>query len=155
YFAALMRAKGSGPYDLIICAHINLLPFAQLFDAKTLLMIYGIEAWKPTRRGSPFLHRVDAIASISNITRDRFLHWSGFRGPAHLLPNAIHLDRYAIRPRNRELVARWHLDDARVLLTLGRIVAAERYKGFDEVIEVLPSLPDDIVYLAAGSGSDI
>src|SRR5207253_6172614 len=63
--------------------------------------------------------------------------------------------RYEMRPRNAALAARWGLDSARVLLTLGRIVAAERYKGFDEVIEVLPSLPSDVVYLAAGSGSDL
>ena len=38
------------------------------------------------------------------------------------------------------LVARYGLDGKRVLLTLGRVVAAERYKGFDEVLEVLPDL---------------
>lgn len=142
-------------YDLVVCAHVNLLPIARMLRRKTLLMIYGIEAWKPLRRGAALVQRVDAVASISDITCDRFLNWSRYAGPSFLIPNAIHLDRYAVRPRNPELVARWGLDGARVLLTLGRIVAAERYKGFDEVIEILPSLPDDVIYLAAGSGSDL
>jgi glycosyltransferase involved in cell wall biosynthesis len=154
YMRAVVRAMRQR-FDLVVCAHVNLLPVARMLRRKTLLMIYGIEAWKPARRGAALVRGVDAVASISEITRDRFLTWSGYSGPSFLIPNAIHLERYGIRPRNPELVNRWNLDGRRVLLTLGRIVAAERYKGFDEVIEVLPSLPDDVVYLAAGSGSDL
>lgn len=154
YFAAIAR-HARRPFDLVVCAHINLLPVARMLRRKTLLMIYGIEAWKRPRRGAALVRGVDGVASISDITCDRFLNWSGFAGPTFLIPNAIHLERYGIRARNAELAARWGLDGRRVLLTLGRIVAAERYKGFDEVIEVLPSLPDDVAYLAAGSGSDL
>ena len=57
---------------------------------------------------------------LSEITSDRFLNWSGYGGPSFLLPNAIHLERYDVRPRNATLAARWGLDGARVLLTLGR-----------------------------------
>jgi glycosyltransferase involved in cell wall biosynthesis len=149
YMAAVAKYARK-PYDLVVCGHVNLLPVARMLRRKTLLMIYGIEAWKPTPRGRALVPHVDAVASISDITRDRFLNWSGYEGPSFLIPNAIHLERYGVRPRNAALAASWG-----VLLTLGRIVAAERYKGFDEVIEVLPSLPDDIVYLAAGSGSDL
>ena len=155
YFAAIARHARGKHFDLVVCAHVNLLPVARMLRRKTLLMIYGIEAWKPTRRGAALVRGVDAVASISAITSGRFITWSGYAGPSFLIPNAIHLERYGIRPRNAALVARWNLDGRRVLLTLGRIVAAERYKGFDEVIEVLPSLPDDVVYLAAGSGSDL
>jgi glycosyltransferase involved in cell wall biosynthesis len=155
YFAAVAR-YGRRPFDLVVCAHVNLLPIARMLRRRTLLMIYGIEAWKPTRRGAALVAGVDAMASISEITCERFLNWSRYRGPSFLIPNAIHIERYAMRERSAALMARWGLGDgARVLLTLGRIVAAERYKGFDEVIEVLPSLPDDVVYLAAGSGSDL
>jgi len=154
YMRAVARAMRQR-YDLVVCAHVNLLPIARMLRRKTLLMIYGIEAWKRPRRGAALVRGVDGVASISEITCDRFLNWSGFAGPTFLIPNAIHAERYGIRPRNAELVERWNLHGRRVLLTLGRIVAAERYKGFDEVIEVLPSLPDDVVYLAAGSGSDL
>lgn len=159
--AAYLRAiaRAGTQWDLVICAHINLLPVAALIRRPTALMIYGIEAWKRPRAASARLvGRVDAVVSISDITRERFLAWSGFDGRTFLLPNAIHLERYAMRPRNPELVARWKLDGHRVLLTLGRIVAAERYKGFDEVLEVLPDLlrqHPEVRYLIAGDGSDV
>ena len=44
-----------------------------------------------------------------------------------------------------------------VILTFGRMSADERYKGFDEVIQVLPRLllrVPNLVYVAAGDGSD-
>jgi len=44
-----------------------------------------------------------------------------------------------------------------VIMTLGRLSADERYKGFDEVLEVMPRLISklpDLVYLIAGDGSD-
>jgi glycosyltransferase involved in cell wall biosynthesis len=42
-------------------------------------------------------------------------------------------------------------------MTFGRMAADERYKGFDEIIELLPRLRKtrpDLVYLAAGDGND-
>jgi phosphatidylinositol alpha-1,6-mannosyltransferase len=51
----------------------------------------------------------------------------------------------------------WGLQDKRVLLTVGRMDARERYKGHDRVIATLPQLlaaGQDIVYVAAGDGDD-
>src|SRR5437868_6838582 len=73
YFAAIAK-HARGKYDLVVCAHGNLLPVARMLRRKTLLMIYGIEAWKPTRRAALVRH-VNAVASISEITSDRFLNW--------------------------------------------------------------------------------
>jgi glycosyltransferase involved in cell wall biosynthesis len=154
YLRAVARAKRARP-DVVICGHVNLLPVACSIAKEPLLMIYGIEAWKRTRNVSTrLLHRCKAVISISIITRDRFLAWSGYRGPTHLLPNAIHAERYGIRPKRADLVARYGLAGKRVLLTIGRLAAEERYKGFDEVLDVLPNLPDDVVYVIGGSGND-
>jgi glycosyltransferase involved in cell wall biosynthesis len=134
--------------DVVICGHINLLPLA--FD-RPLLVVHGIEAWKRRRAA---LEQCRGIVSVSAITRDRLIGWSGYRGPAHVLPNAVHLDQYGIRPKRADLVERYHLAGKRVLLTVGRLDAAERSKGFDEVLDVLPSLPPDVVYVIAGGGND-
>jgi glycosyltransferase involved in cell wall biosynthesis len=121
-----------------------------------VLFVYGIEAWKPLRTLSNRLARnVRAAVSISDITLDRFLGWSGFGGPSFILPNSIRAEWYGMRPRNRELAARYHLENKRVLMTLGRVEAAERYKGFDEVLEIMPELEDDIAYVIAGGGNDV
>ena len=94
------------------------------------------------------------IVSVSALTRDRLVGWSGFDGPTFVLPNAVHLEQYGIRPKRADFVARYRLEGKRVLLTVGRLDAAERSKGFDEVLEVLRDLPEDVVYMIAGGGND-
>jgi len=101
------------------------------------------------------LRGVRGVISISDITRDRFTGWSHYAGPSRLLPNSIHAQWYGVRPKNPALVSRYHLEGKRVLMTLGRVIAAERYKGFDEVLEVLPDLAADVSYLVAGGGNDV
>jgi glycosyltransferase involved in cell wall biosynthesis len=154
-FLRAVRHAGSA-FDLVVCAHGNLLPAARLVTKHPLLMLYGIEAWKPLRAISNRLLRgVRGVISISDVTRERFAGWSHYDGPSHLLPNSIRAEWYGIRPKNPALVARYHLEGRRVLMTLGRVVAAERYKGFDEVLEVLPDLDADVSYVIAGGGNDI
>jgi glycosyltransferase involved in cell wall biosynthesis len=154
-FLRTVRNAGSA-FDLVVCAHGNLLPAARLVARHPLLVLYGIEAWKPLRTlSNPLLRGVRAVISISEVTRDRFAGWSHYGGPSYLLPNSIHAEWYGIRPKNPALVSRYHLEGKRVLMTLGRVVAAERYKGFDEVLEVLPDLDSDVSYVIAGGGNDI
>ncbi len=154
YMRAVARARRAKP-DLVICGHMNLLPVACAIARKPLLMIYGIEAWKrPRGFAHRLLHRACAIVSISEITRTRFVAWSGYRGPTFLLPNAIHAELYGIREKRADLIARHQLEGKRVLLTVGRLAAEERYKGFDETLEILGELPEDVVYMIAGGGND-
>lgn len=155
YLAAVAQARRERP-DLVICGHIHLLPVACAITAAPLLMIYGIEAWKPLRNRltERLVHRCRAIVSISAITCDRLRAWSGYRGPVFLLPNAIHAGDYGIREKRPDLVARYGIGGKRVLLTVGRLAEKERYKGFDEVLRVLPRLPADVVYVIAGGGND-
>ncbi|HKR64516.1 MAG TPA: glycosyltransferase [Thermoanaerobaculia bacterium] len=142
-FVKHARQRG---FDLTICGHMNLLPVA---PADSVLVVHGIEAWRRTR-----VPRCRAIVSVSAITRDRLVGWSGYDGPTYVLPNAVHTEEYGIRGKRAELVERYRLEGKRVILTVGRLDAAERSKGFDEVMETLPALPDDVVYLIAGGGND-
>lgn len=154
YLRALAKARTAKP-SLVICGHMNLLPVACAIARRPLLLIYGIEAWKrPSKLAARLLHRTCGIVSISQITRDRLLQWSNYGGMTWLLPNAIHAEDYGIRQKRPDLVARYKLDGKRVLLTVGRLAAEERYKGFDEVLESLRELPDDVVYMIAGGGND-
>ena len=55
------------------------------------------------------------------------------------------------------LVERYELAGRKVLLTVGRLSADERYKGHDQVIEAMPQLIerfDNVVYVVAGEGAD-
>lgn len=167
-FALAVLREGLGTsrrFDLVICGHLNLLPLAFLaaraHRAPLLLLIYGKEAWEPAR--SPLTgwlaRRADRVVSISELTRSRFVSWSGVPPSRTLvLPNAIHLERYGPGPRSAALVSRYGLSGKTVLMTLGRMDADERYKGFDEVIEAMPGLladGSDLVYLCVGDGSDL
>ena len=160
--AALDAASDS--FDLVICGHINLLPLAILLNGKLraplALMVYGIDVWDPPSAfARHWLRGVDAIWSISAITRDRMNQWARLPEARYtLLPNAIHVNRYGTAPRRTDLIARHGLEDARVIMTLARLPSKERYKGVDEVMEAMPVLLQDVPnlkYLIAGDGNDL
>jgi len=153
----------ASPHDLVFCSHINLLPLAVLakwrYRAPLILFIYGIDAWKPQPRlRRTLLRHVDRFVSISEVTRRKFQEWSGIAAERiTILPNAIHVEWYGAGPRNAALIERYRLEGKVVLMTLGRLVSSERYKGFDEVIDAMPDLVGEdpaLVYLIAGDGSD-
>ena len=150
-------------YGLVICGHIHLLPVAvlinQVIRAPLTLMVYGIDVWKPPYRlARQWLKAVDAVWSISAITTERMNLWAALPVWRYTqLPNAIHLDRYAMAPPRADLQARHGLKGACVIMTLARLPEQERYKGVDEVLEALPALLMDIPhlkYLVAGEGQD-
>ncbi|MDQ3279842.1 MAG: glycosyltransferase family 4 protein [Acidobacteriota bacterium] len=147
YLRAVAAARRTKP-DLVICGHMNLLPLA--FDAP-LLVVHGFEAW--TRRRAQ-LDKCRGILSVSALTRDRLVGWSQYKGPTFVLPNAVHLEQYGVREKRRDLMELYHLEGKRVLLTVGRLDPDERSKGFDQVLEVLRELPQDVVYMIAGGGND-
>ncbi|HEV7768874.1 MAG TPA: glycosyltransferase family 4 protein [Thermoanaerobaculia bacterium] len=147
YLRAVAAARRAKP-DLVICGHVNLLPIA---FGNPLLVVHGIEAWKKRRLA---LSQCRGIVSVSALTRDRLVGWSGYEGETFVLPNAVHREQYGVREKRKDLIARYHLEGKRVLLTVGRLDAAERYKGFDEVLEVMRDLPEDVVYMIAGGGND-
>ncbi|NQZ97118.1 MAG: glycosyltransferase family 4 protein [Myxococcales bacterium] len=166
FLAALARRLVSDRrFDLILCGHILLLPAAWgaklLTGAPILLELYGIDAWKPTGRlvADRLAPRVDGYVAISEFTRERFLGWApGADGRVALLPNAIHAEDYGPGEKSEELLRRYGLEDRTVLMTLGRIAAAERAKGFDEMLEILPKLAEDVPdvsYLIVGEGDDL
>ena len=160
----LRHCLSRGRFDLIICGHIHLIPLAvfaaRLVRAPILLEIYGVEAWQANRRNSVnrLLTEVAFVLSISKHTRDRFLTWSRVPSAKVLLaPNAIHGDLYRDDGRARRLGERYGLSGKKVLLTLGRIAASERMKGFDEVLDIVPRLAKKIpnlAYVIAGEGDD-
>lgn len=150
--------------DVVICGHINLLPLAWLagwiMKAPVVLLIYGIDAWQPTasRLVNSLAKRARWVVSISATTAQKFRTWvSPGTQQLLVLPNAIHADWYGPGTKNPALLRRYALEGKTVLMTLGRLVCKERYKGFDEVIELMPQLIQTLpklVYLIVGDGSD-
>ena len=162
YVLAASAAALEG-FDLVICGHINLLSLAHALNAKLrapmVLLGYGIDVWSPP---SDWVRRrvasLDAVWVISAITRDRMNDWAQLPLDRYvLMPNAIHLERYGEGAPSAEIVERHQLQGRKVLMTLARLPSFERYKGIDEVLEVLPGLlkrEPRLAYVVAGEGDD-
>ncbi|MEO6218735.1 MAG: glycosyltransferase family 4 protein [Sphingomonas sp.] len=165
YLRALGRQLMSNrAFDMVYCAHINLMPLAvltaRILRVPLILGIHGIDAWEPSPRRltRAAAGHADHVFSVSRVTLDRFRSWQNYPETAcTVMPNAIHLDEFGIAPRDTALAARYGVHGRRVVMTFGRLAGNERYKGFDEVLEAMPALigqVPDIVYVIAGDGSD-
>lgn len=165
YVRRLVVALITGvPIDLVVCGHINLLP-AAWFVAKArgvplTLIIHGIDAWQPTnsRLVNALAGRIDQLISVSRLSAERFCDWSKVsKERVFILPNSVSLQKFTPGPKPLELLARHHLQDYRILLTIGRLESEARLKGFDQVLEVLPRLTarfPNLKYLIVGDGRD-
>ena len=150
--------------DLLICGHINLLPaawiLARLRGARLVLIVHGLEAWAPARKfwTNRLARTVDAFIAVSRFSAERFTAWSKVpMDRAFILPNCVDLDQFRPQDRNPILVERYGLQSSKVMLTVGRLASAERYKGFDQVIELMPQLLKRFLalkYLIVGEGDD-
>jgi glycosyltransferase involved in cell wall biosynthesis len=72
------------------------------------------------------------------------------------LPNTFK-SQFAARPKRDVLIEHHSLRGRRVLLTVSRLAASERYKGHDRVISILPRVLErspDVAYLVVGDGDD-
>jgi len=166
--AVVQMLRTGGPFDGVVCGHLNLLPLAALAAwwkrAPLLLIIHGIDAWQPPSGGlmatltRKSIARVDAFVAVSALTKARFLAWSGLpEATGHVVPNCIDASGFGPGPKRADLLARYGLEGKRVLLTLGRMDPAERYKGFDETMEAVAALAGDhpdLAYLICGDGDD-
>jgi glycosyltransferase involved in cell wall biosynthesis len=163
YLAAAVLTGLKMRPDVVLCGHVNLLPVAALLSrltrSKLILEAYGFEIWQrlPGIR-SWGTHEVDLVISISRYTREQLIRWSGLEPrKIKIVPNAVHLDKYAQTERPHSLVKRYGVEGKLVLMTVGRLPGHERYKGQDRIIALLPRLTarfPNLVYLIVGDGED-
>ena len=157
-------AASHGHFDLVVCGHINLLSVAVLLSLKVrsplVLVVHGIDVWRPHSSAlvRHLVGRVDAVWSVSEFTRDKMEPWSGLV-PAKftIVPNTIDLDRFGPGPKKSSLIERYDLAGRRVIMILCRLPEIEKYKGVDEVLDLMPRLllrEPQLTFLIAGAGDD-
>ena len=104
------------------------------------------------------MKRVSRTVAISEFTRSRFAEWAGnLARAAVIVPPSFDAGHFAPGPKSPELVSRYGISGRKVMLTVGRLSSVERYKGVDELLEVLPLLTatvPELVYLIVGDGDD-
>jgi phosphatidylinositol alpha-1,6-mannosyltransferase len=157
------RKNGS---NIVLAAHPNLGAAAGWMQRvsprlRTVVMAHGVEVWKPLaafrRRG---LMRANLVLAPSRDTVQKLIDVQGVpserirRLPWPLSPNFLRLaDAPAGLPKPPGFP-----EQGRVILTVGRWDASERYKGADELIRAIQQLGATISGLhlvAVGSGDDL
>jgi glycosyltransferase involved in cell wall biosynthesis len=156
--AARRKAK------LVLAAHPNLGPVVQAMHLvaprmKSIICTHGVDVWEPLtglrRRAlrhsnlilAPSRDTADHVASAQGVARDRIriLPWAlDPQFEALLMPGTL-----AGPPRE--------FPAGRVILTVGRWLEAERYKGMDTLITALPRLLTrwpELQLVLVGTGDD-
>lgn len=150
--------------DLIVITHLNFSPVARLL--KRLLSIpywvslHGIEAWNLVHSGRRrAIAGADLLLPVSEFTRDRVRMEQGI--PAErffVLHDTVDEEKFTIGNRPEWLAQRYGLSvENAIILTVGRLAAAEAYKGQDRIIRALPVIRQRVPgvrYLIVGDGDD-
>jgi phosphatidylinositol alpha-1,6-mannosyltransferase len=150
------------PVDVVFCGHVHLAPLAAfiawLRRARMILQVHGIEIWtRPSRLRRNALEKSDLVFCVSRHTRAVLLASLNVVPERVLvLPNTVG-DIFVPGDRSAFRNGIGIGENEKILLTVGRLDARERYKGHDRVIAILPSLlaqGHDIVYVIVGGGDD-
>lgn len=130
----------------IICGHIGLLPvasFAAKRGTQLALVAHGIEVWQPSsffRRLA--LRRCDRIFCVSQYTRDRLAaNHPELHGRLRIVPNA--LDPALLGGAKPQPPP---LDRPPTVLCVGRLCAADTYKGYELLLRAFALLPRAAFY---------
>lgn len=150
--------------SLVIATHLNFTPAAywlkRLAGVPYWAVAHGVEAWnieRPALRKS--LHHADKILAVSSYTRDRLLKEQNLAPTKiSLLPNTFDASRFQIAPKPQYLLNRYGLSaEQPIILTVARLDASERYKGYDRILQALPEIRrtmPNVHYILVGKGTD-
>lgn len=159
--AALGAAREA---KLVWAAHPHLAPVVAVMQLVrpsliSIVCAHGVEVWTPMSALRRFaMRRANAVAAPSRYTCEKLAAEQGIpAGRVHRLPWCLDpsFEALAGSPR-RELIPR-DLPAGPMILTVGRWSSAERYKGLDELIEVMAAVRAEIPeahLVALGNGDD-
>src|SRR5260370_9804469 len=156
--AARRKAK------LVLAGHPNLGPVVQAMrvaapQMKSIICTHGVEVWEPLgglrRRPlrpatlilAPSRDPADHVASEQGVARERI----------RVLPWALGPQFEALLTPGSQNALPREFPKGRVILTVGRWLATERYKGMDTLITALPRLltqRPDVQLVLDGAGDD-
>jgi phosphatidyl-myo-inositol dimannoside synthase len=156
--AARRKAK------LVLAAHPNLGPVVQAMQLaaprmKNIICTHGIEVWEPLSRWRRFaLQRSNLVLAPSRDTADHVAeNQEVAREKIRVLPWALDPQFEALVAAGTQSTPPGNFPSGRVILTVGRWLATERYKGMDTLITTLPRLLTrwpELQLVLAGAGDD-
>ncbi|KPQ33764.1 MAG: Glycosyltransferase [Phormidesmis priestleyi Ana] len=153
--------------DHVFCGHINLAPMVNQL-CRTLkipytVLTYGKEVWyELPKRQKKALTAASRVWSISRYSRD--LAHSANQIPKErfdMLPCVVDGNIFTpdvtAKDRLNDLLERYRLEDACVLMTVARLWPGDIYKGVDVTIRALPQIAKafpTVKYVVIGRGDD-
>jgi phosphatidyl-myo-inositol dimannoside synthase len=163
-FAVTALRAASRKAKLVLAAHSNLGPVVQAMRIaaprmKRIICTHGIEVWEPLgglRRRA--LRHANLVLAPSRDTADHVVSQQGVaRERVRTLPWALDPQFEAMLAPGSQHVVPGDFPAGRVLLTVGRWLATERYKGMDTLITALPRLLPrwpELQLVFVGTGDD-
>jgi glycosyltransferase involved in cell wall biosynthesis len=161
--AALASCARHRP-DQVLSTHLHLGPVAHVVKRTCgtpyTLVAHGIEvhAGLSSARCAG-LRAADRVLAVSAWTRQRVLDLGGI-DPARVavLPDTVDDARFTVDVRPAYLARRYHLQaDEQVVLTVARLNPGEGYKGYDRIVQGLPTIQaacGPVRFLVVGRGDD-
>jgi glycosyltransferase involved in cell wall biosynthesis len=156
--------KGKSKIKLVVAGHPNLAPVvrAMRFAAprvKSIICTHGVEVWEPlTRMRRMALRSASVVLAPSKYTAVQVAAVQGVAPEKiRVLPWALDPQFEALAPQAAKSVVPANFPEGRVVLTVGRWRADERYKGMDTLITALPRLLPrfpELQLAAVGDGDD-
>jgi glycosyltransferase involved in cell wall biosynthesis len=147
----------------VYCGHIKLAPLTQLLcqwrGIPYTVLTYGKEVWYrlPNREHSA-LAAATEIWTISRYSRDRLCAANDLdTQKVRMLPCVVDGDVFTPGSKSPELIARYSLAGANVLMTVARLWSGDIYKGVDVTIRAIPAIAKvfpNVKYLVIGRGDD-
>lgn len=163
-FAATALRAARRHAKLVLAGHPNLAPVTQTMRLaaprmKTIICTHGIEVWEPLsamRRRS--LRRSTLVLAPSHSTAEHVAAQQRVKPERiRVLPWALDPEFEAILPAAAKQPPPSGFPPGRVILTVGRWLASERYKGMDTLITALPRLLPrwpEVQLVMVGEGDD-
>jgi phosphatidyl-myo-inositol dimannoside synthase len=157
--------------ERVFCGHINLAPLIQTLceplGIPYTILTYGKEVWvKLPPKYQIAMSQADSIWTISRYTRDSLRDSFATRtccnnqlNPAkfQIVPCVVDENIFTIGPKPPDLLAKYNLTGAKILMTVARLRSTDIYKGVDVTIQALPEIAKtfpNVKYLVIGRGDD-
>lgn len=162
-FAATAVRVARRRAKVVLTGHPNLGPVTQAMKIvaprlRTIICTHGVEVWEPLpamRRLA--LRRANVVLAPSRDTANHLTQQQVRKERVHVLPWALDPEFEAIPVNAPKRRLPHGYPEGRVILTVGRWLASERYKGMDTLITALPRLLTrwpELQLLAVGDGDD-
>ena len=159
----LASLKGGLTADVVILTHVNLSLIGCILHllnpgCKIWLVAHGIEVWQPLKFWKKLIWKnLDTIICVSRFTRQKVIELHRASPDKCFVLNNT-LDPFIKLPvlfnKPSNLLERYHLNTSdKVIFTLTRIAATEKFKGYEQVIKAVSNLKQNlpnIRYILAG-----